>query len=81
MAGLVQRNAGSPGHVHRRYIQTCLTLRAFFGLPLRQTTGLGASLLELAGLDWAVPNFNTLSRHPSVLNVAIPYRPSTGSYA
>ena len=32
-------------------IQACLTLKALFGLPLRQTTGLVASLLELAGLD------------------------------
>ncbi len=30
-------------------------------LPLRQPTGLVASLLELAGLDWAVPDFSTLS--------------------
>lgn len=32
-------------------IQACPTLKALFGLPLRQTTGLVASLLELAGLD------------------------------
>ena len=30
-------------------IQTCLTLRVLFGLPLPQTSGLVASLLELAG--------------------------------
>ena len=59
-------------------IQACLTLKALFGLPLRQTTGLVASLLELAGLDWAVPDFSTLSRRQKGLNVAIPYRPSTG---
>ncbi len=58
-------------------IQACLTLRARFGLPLRQTTGLVASLLELAGLDWTVPDFSTLSRRQNGLNVAIPYRPST----
>lgn len=60
-------------------IQACLTLKALFGLPLRQTTGLVASLLELAGLDWAVPDFSTLSRRQKGLNVAIPYRPSTGA--
>ena len=38
-------------------IQTCLTLKALFGLALRQTTGLVASLLKLAGLDWPVPGF------------------------
>lgn len=43
-------------------IQTCLTLKALLGLPLRQTTGLVASLLKLAGVDWGVPDFSTLSR-------------------
>ena len=60
-------------------IQACLTLKALFGLPLRQTTGLVASLLELAGLDWPVPDFSTLSRRQKGLNVSIPYRPSTGA--
>ena len=60
-------------------IQACLTLKALFGLPLRQTTGLVASLLELAGLDWPVPDFTTLSRRQKGLSVAIPYRPSTGA--
>jgi hypothetical protein len=43
-------------------IQACLTLKVLFGLPLRQATGLVASLLQFAGLDWAVPHFSTLSR-------------------
>ena len=60
-------------------IQACLTLKALFGLPLRQTTGLVASLLELAGLDWPVPDFSTLCRRQQGLSVAIPYRPSSGA--
>ena len=48
-------------------------------MPLRQTTGLVASFLRLAGLDWPVPDFSTLSRRQKGLNVAIPYRPSTGA--
>jgi hypothetical protein len=60
-------------------IQACLTLKALFGLPLRQTTGLVASLLELAGLDWPVPDFSTLCRRQKHLIVHIPYRPSTGA--
>lgn len=60
-------------------IQTCLTLKALFGLPLRQTAGMVASLLELAGLDWPVPNFSTLCRRQKTLTVHIPYRPSTGA--
>ena len=35
-------------------IQACLTLKTLFGLPLRRTTGMVASLPELAGLDWPV---------------------------
>ena len=52
-------------------IQTCLTLKALFGLPLRQTTGMVASLLELAGLDWPVPDFSTLCRRQKTLTVYI----------
>ena len=60
-------------------IQTCLMLKALFGLPLRQTTGLVASLLKLAKLNWRVPDFSTLCRRQNDLTVTIPYRPSTGA--
>lgn len=53
-------------------IQACLMLKSLFGLPLRQTTGLVASLLELAGLDWPVPDFSTLSRRQKGLCVIVP---------
>ncbi len=43
-------------------IQTCLTMKVLFGMPLRQTTGFVESLLQLVGLDWAVPDFSTLCR-------------------
>lgn len=43
-------------------IQTCLTMKVLFGMALRQTTGFVESLLRLVGLDWAVPDFSTLSR-------------------
>lgn len=59
-------------------IQTCLTIKALFGLPLRQTTGFVESLLELIGLDWAVPDFSTLCRRQRTLSVAIPYKGSSG---
>ena len=59
-------------------IQTCLTLKVLFGLPLRQTTGFVESLLRLVGLDWTVPDFSTLSRRQKALNVRLPYRGSTG---
>jgi len=59
-------------------IQTCLTLKVLFGLPLRQTTGFVESLLRLVGLDWAVPDFSTLCRRQKTLNVSLPYRGATG---
>jgi hypothetical protein len=43
-------------------IETVLTLGMVFGLRLRQTEGLLASLLNLMGLDLAVPDHTTLSR-------------------
>lgn len=59
-------------------IQACLTLKVLVGLPLRQTIGFVASLLELSGLGWSVPDFSTLSRRQKALDVTIPYRGSNG---
>ena len=59
-------------------IQTCLTMKVLFGLPLRQTTGFVQSLLKLAGLDWVVPDFSTLCRRQRTLSVAIRYRGGAG---
>ena len=60
-------------------IQVCLTLKVLFGLPLRQVTGFVASLLELSGLGWSVPDFSTLSRRQKTLDVTIPFRGSKGA--
>ncbi|PZX12397.1 DDE family transposase [Palleronia aestuarii] len=43
-------------------IQTCLTLKVLFGLPLRQTVGLVESLIEMAGHDWPVLDYSTRCR-------------------
>ena len=59
-------------------IQTCLTMKVLFGMPLRQTTGFVQSLLRLVGLDWNVPDFSTLCRRQRALNVSIPYRGGAG---
>ena len=59
-------------------IQTCLTMKVLFGMPLRQTTGFVQSLLRLVGLDWNVPDFGTLCRRQRALNVSIPYRGGAG---
>ncbi|GAB5438991.1 MAG: hypothetical protein FalmKO_41160 [Falsiruegeria mediterranea] len=47
-------------------------------MPLRQTKGFVQSLLRTAGLDWAAPDFSTLSRRQKTLNVNLPYRGGTG---
>lgn len=59
-------------------IQTCLTMKVLFGMPLRQTTGFVESLLRLAGLNWAVPDFSTLCRRQRTLDVSLPFRGGTG---
>ncbi|MBE5528305.1 hypothetical protein A9J41_12380 [Laribacter hongkongensis] len=52
-------------------IQFCLSIKCLFGLALRQTIGLIESLIKLAGLDWQVPNFSTLSRRQHSIAVKI----------
>ena len=59
-------------------IELCLTLKVLFGLALRQVTGLVASLLKLAKLDWPVPDYTTLCRRQKTLTVALCGRPSPG---
>lgn len=59
-------------------IQTCLTMKVLFGMALRQTKGFVERLLRLLDLDWAVPDFSTLSRRQKALKVNIPYRGSDG---
>ena len=56
---------GSPGRpaiFSDAAIQFCLTVKVLFKLPLRQTTGIVASLLKLAELNWAVSYSPTLGQ-------------------
>lgn len=57
-------------------IATALTLRAVLRLALRQTEGLIASILQLLGLDLAVPDHSTFSRRAETLEVLRPKRGS-----
>jgi len=73
--------SGRPGRPLRfsdRAIEFCLTLKGLFHLPLRQVTGLVASLLRMAELDWPVPDYTTLCRRQKTLSVALGGRPSSG---
>jgi hypothetical protein len=80
MAWLANR-AGRPGRppvFSDAAIQFCLMVKVLFGLPLRQCTGMVSSILEMAGLDWAVPDFSTLSRRQKTLAVQISSRRASG---
>ena len=73
--------AGRPGRppvFSDAAIQFCLMVKVLFGLPLRQTTGMVASILKMAGLDWPVPDFSTLSRRQRSLVVNISQRRAPG---
>ena len=59
-------------------IQFCLAIKCLFGLALRQATGMIESMLRLAGLDWTVPDFSTLSRRQKDLQVRIPVQKKQG---
>lgn len=46
---------GRPPVLSNAAIQFCLSIKVLYKLPLRQTTGMVASLLKMAGLDWVSP--------------------------
>ncbi|MFA3920924.1 IS5 family transposase [Ruegeria hyattellae] len=69
---------GRPPVFSNAAIQFCLSIKVLFKLPLRQTAGMVASLLRIAGLDWPVPDFSTLCRRQKTLAVQIPYRRANG---
>ncbi|WP_323144896.1 IS5 family transposase [Massilia phyllosphaerae] len=58
-------------------IQFCLSIKCLFNLPLRQAVGMTQSLLKLAGLDWPVPDYSTISRRQKTLQVATGAVPTT----
>jgi hypothetical protein len=73
-----RRTRGGQPHYSALAIRTALTLRAVFRLALRQTEGLIGSILQLLGLDLAVPDHSTLSRRAETLEVPRPCSSSRG---
>src|ERR671916_1379614 len=69
---------GRPQVFSAAAIQCVLTLKVLYQLPLRAAQGMAGSLIRLAGLDWPVPHYSTLSRRQRDLVVTIPYRPRGG---
>ena len=57
-------------------IEFCLDIKCLFNQPLRQALGMVQSLLQLAQLDWPVPDFSTICRRQKSLQVQLSYRPS-----
>ena len=60
---------GGQPHYSALAITTALTMRAVFGLALRQTEGLIGSVIALLGLDLTVPDHSTLSRRSKTLEM------------
>ena len=52
-------------------IETALTLRLVFRLPLRQTEGFLTSIFGMMGVDLAAPDHTTLSRRGHHLSVTL----------
>ncbi len=69
---------GRPAAFSDAAVQFCVTIKALFKLPLRQTTGMVASLLKMADLDWELPDYTTLCRRQKSLAVQMPYRRADG---
>ncbi len=63
---------GCPPVFPNAAIQFYLSIKVLFKLPLRQTSGMVANLLRLAGPNWPVPDFSTLCCRQKTLTVQIP---------
>ncbi|MFT6362209.1 MAG: IS5 family transposase [Planctomycetota bacterium] len=68
---------GAPRKYSDLAIETALTLRLVYGLPLRQAEGFLRSLLNIMGLDLDAPDHTTLSRRSRQLNIAL--KPKTSA--
>jgi hypothetical protein len=65
---------GKPKLFSDTAIETALTLRAVFHLPLRQTEGFLASVLEQIGALVTAPDYSTLSIRSRFLSIAVRVR-------
>jgi hypothetical protein len=65
-----RRRGGQPKYSNLA-IETALTLRLVYHLPLRQTEGFVASIFDLMGLHLDVPDHTTLSRRSKTLKIKL----------
>ena len=59
-------------------IETALTIRSVYHLPLRQTEGFLLSIFDLLHIHLPVPDFTTISKRAGDLFIDLPVRGSTG---
>ena len=57
-------------------IETLLSLKSVYRLPLRQTLGLARSVFELRSIELDLPHYSTLSRRARGLNIELSVTPS-----
>jgi hypothetical protein len=76
------RGAKSGRGLHKTYsdtaIQTCLMLKALFGLPLRALEGFVGSLIEPMALPVSCPDSTLIAKRARHLNLTLPRRRPTG---
>ncbi|MGV3520504.1 IS5 family transposase [Luteitalea sp.] len=80
-AGWTVPPSGRPGGQHRfsnLAIETALTLRLVFRLPLRQTEGFVRSILSVMRAGLNAPDHTTLSRRSELLDVTMRNIPAAG---
>ncbi|MDD7972735.1 IS5 family transposase [Roseinatronobacter sp. HJB301] len=72
-----RKTRGGPPVYSDLAITVCLTLGIVYKQPLRQTEGFVRSLMKIMGLDLAVPDCSTFSRHGSGLVLPLETRAQT----
>lgn len=60
-------------------IECLLVLRELFQLPYRQTEGLGRSLVQLMGIELAIPDYTSLAKRAAKLGIALDVRRHRGA--
>lgn len=65
------KRRGRPFTYSDTAIETLLVLRELFRLPYRQTEGLGKALVELMGVDVAIPDYTSLAKRAARLDVSL----------
>ena len=62
---------GKPQIFSDAAIQFCLMMKSHFQLPLKQTTGLIQSIIQLSHLAWDTPDFSTICRRQKQIKISL----------